>query len=296
MPEEARVWTIGELLRWTKDYLEQQGSDSPRIDAEVLLAHARGCKRIELYAAYDEVASEPVRNAFRGLVKQRAEGMPVAYLVENKEFYSRDFYVNPSVLIPRPETEFLLIRLLDLAKQQERTNFRIADIGTGSGVLAICAACVLKDCHVVAIDASQEALDVARRNAEAHGVADRIEFRQGDLLSEVAPNEMFDFVVSNPPYVSDSEFEDLDRQVKDYEPKLALVGGPTGTEIIQRLVPQAAACLSDGGWLLLEISPMIKDQVLQVLTENDDFTATESSCDLAKLPRIVESKRQNRRA
>lgn len=294
MPEEARVWTIGELLRWTKDYLEQQGSDSPRIDAEVLLAHARGCKRIELYAAYDEIASESIRNAFRALVKRRADGTPVAYLVENKEFYSRDFYVNPSVLIPRPETEFLLIRLLDLAKQQERTNFRIADVGTGSGVLAICAASVLKDCQVVAIDASPEALEVARRNAETHGVADRIEFRLGDLLSEVAPNETFDFVVSNPPYVSDSEFEELDRQVKDHEPKLALVGGPTGTEIIQRLVPQAAECLNDDGWLLLEISPMIKDQVVAVLTENEAFTATASSCDLAKLARVVESRRQKR--
>ena len=193
---EDTEWTIGKLLEWTKEYLAKQGSDSARLDAEVLLAHARKCQRIELYTAFDEVASQQVRDSFRALVKRRAEGTPVAYLVEHREFYSLPFYVNSSVLIPRPETEFLVIRLLDIAKQQtESKEYRVVDVGTGSGILAICAALYLPSSTVVAIDASPEALEVARKNAVQHNVADRIEFREGDLLSGCDPAERFDFVI-----------------------------------------------------------------------------------------------------
>lgn len=293
MPEAAE-WTIGKLLDWTKGYLAQQGSDSPRLDAEVLLAHARKCQRIELYTAFDEVATDEVREAFRSLVKRRAAGAPVAYLVESKEFYSLPFFVNSSVLIPRPETEFLVIRLLDLAKEHPRKDgLRIADIGTGSGILAICAAIYLPASQIVAIDRSDEALAVARKNAETHGVSDRIEFRQEDLMSGVE-NARFDFVISNPPYVSNTEFEKLDLQVKDHEPKQALVAGAHGTEVVARLVPQAAQCLVDGGWLVMEISPMIHQAVCTIIDSSEGLGSVHTTNDLAKLPRVVETQKLDR--
>lgn len=289
---EDTEWTIGKLLEWTKEYLVKHGSDSARLDAEVLLAHARKCQRIELYTAFDEVASQEVRDLFRALVKRRAEGTPVAYLVEHREFYSLPFYVNSSVLIPRPETEFLVIRLLDIAKQQSDSKpYRVVDVGTGSGILAICAALYLPNSQVIAIDASPEALEVARKNAEQHKVADRIEFREGDLLSGCDSDERFDFVVSNPPYVSASEYEALDRQVKDHEPKQALISGPRGTDHIERLVPQAAEHLVPDGWLIMEISPMIKDAVTEILATTGNFKPANVTNDLAKLARIVDAQR-----
>lgn len=292
---ESEDWTIGKLLEWTKDYLAKHGAESPRLDAEVLLAHARNCQRIELYTAFEEVASEKVRNDFRALVKKRSEGTPVAYLVESREFYSLPFRVSPAVLIPRPETELLVVRLLDLAKERklasaEDAQLRIVDVGTGSGVVAICAAIYLPSAQIVAIDASESALEIARGNAERHKVLDRIEFKHGDLLEGV--DGQFDFIVSNPPYVSEAEYDELDKQVRDYEPREALVGGPNGTELIDKLVIQSESALSSKGWLLMEISPMISDSVKQTVESNAAFDNVRVTPDLAKLPRIVETQRR----
>lgn len=291
---ESEDWTIGKLLDWTKEYLTKHGAESPRLDAEVLLAHARNCQRIELYTAFDELASDELRNNFRALVKQRSEGTPVAYLVESREFYSLPFVVSPAVLIPRPETELLVVRLLDLAKERKVTSaedvkLNIVDVGTGSGVIAICAAIYLPSARVVAIDSSQAALEVAKVNAERHNVLDRIEFKHGNLLEGV--NEQFDFVVSNPPYVSDAEYAELDKQVRDYEPKEALVGGPKGTELIEKLIVQSESVLASNGWLLMEISPMIADSVKRAVGSSSTFDEARIVSDLAKLPRIVETQR-----
>lgn len=288
-------WTIGKLLEWTKDYLVERGADatSARLDAEVLLAHARNCQRIELYTAFAEVASDELRQTFRGLVRSRADGTPVAYLVEHREFYSLPFYVNPAVLIPRPETEFLVIRLLDLAKQMGTEKLRIVDVGTGSGVLAICAALYVPECQVVAVDLSPEALAVAKRNAETHGVADRIEFIEGDVLANVSQDDQFDFVISNPPYVTESEYESLDPQVKDHEPQMALVSGADGTDVIRRLIAQSADRLRSNGWLLFEVSPMIAPSVENLLAEDGRFDSIDVTKDLAKHPRIFEARRSS---
>lgn len=287
---ELDTWTIGRLLEWTKDYLQKHGSDSARLDAEVLLAHARKCQRIELYTAFDEIADETLRGTFRELVRQRAEGTPVAYLVGYREFYSLNFLVNANVLIPRPETEFLVIRLLDLARHHFPSQpLRVVDVGTGSGILAICAALYLPEgSEVVAIDSNPEALEVAKQNAEAHRVADQITFLQGDLLSNFN-GQPFDLILSNPPYVSEAEFTELNPQVRDHEPRSALVGGPNGTEIIDRLITQASAWLKPSGWIVMEISPMIRDRVEQLLGASGDFQQILVTEDLAKLPRIIEA-------
>ena len=172
-------WTIGRLLNWTADFLRERGADSPRLDAEVLLAHARGCQRIELYTAFEEPASDELRTSFRELVKQRAAGKPVAYLVGKREFFSLSFDVTPDVLIPRPETETLVVKALDLLKQRANEAAippRVIDVGTGSGAIAVAIAKRNKAAQVVAVDVSPAALAVARRNADKHGVAERIEF------------------------------------------------------------------------------------------------------------------------
>ncbi len=183
-------WTVGRLLQWTADYLKSHGSESPRLDAEVLLAKVLGCQRIQLYTAFDNEPSEEVRAAFRELVRRRAEGAPVAYLVGHREFYSLDFRVTPDVLIPRPETELLVIALLDLAKTRPvGGKLTIADVGTGSGIIAVCAAKHLPGCRVTAIDTSPAALEVAKSNAEKHGVLGRIEFIQSDLFADSCGRE-----------------------------------------------------------------------------------------------------------
>jgi release factor glutamine methyltransferase len=285
-------WTVGRLLQWTTDYLKRHGSDSPRLDAEVLLAEALGCKRIELYTAFDQEPREEARAAFRELVRRRSEGTPVAYLVGRREFYSLTFRVTPDVLIPRPETEFLVIALLDLARQRQAGQVTVCDVGTGSGIVAVAAAKHLPNARITAVDISPAALEVARSNAETHGVLERIEFLESDLFAAVPPEQRFDFVVSNPPYVSEAEMEALAPDVRDHEPRLALLAGPIGTEVIQTLVSQAAERLNPGGYLLLEISPMIHDAVQALLTANTRFEPGPTVKDLARLPRVVQARRK----
>jgi len=292
MPENE-PWTVGRLLQWTADYLKDHGSESPRLDAEVLLAEALGCRRIELYTSFDEVPGEAARAAFRESVRRRAQGTPVAYLVGRREFYSMSFRVSPAVLIPRPETELLVVALLDRARSRPvGEEFAMADVGTGSGIIAVCAAKHLPSCRVTAIDVSPAALEVARRNAEDHEVAGRIEFVQSDLFAELDPARRFDFVVSNPPYVATAELQDLPAEVKDFEPREALVAGPRGTEAIEALIPQAAERLHPGGHLLLEVSPTVHDAVLSLLRRDGRFELEPTIKDLARLPRVVPAARR----
>ena len=292
MPE-TEAWTTGRLLQWTTDYLKQRGADSPRLDAEVLLAHALGSQRIQLYTAFGDEPAEDVRKAFRELVRRRAEGTPVAYLVGRREFYSLSFRVTPDVLIPRPETEFLVIRLLDLAELQSPAGeaWQIADVGTGSGIIAVCAAKRLENCRVMALDISPAALEVARSNAIEHGVESRIEFIESDLLSAAPGGRRFDFIVSNPPYIAEHEMAGLSRDVRDYEPRGALVAGPKGTEIIERLIPQAAERLVPGGWLLIEISPQIDAVVRELIAADGHFEPHPTIKDLAGHARVVQARR-----
>jgi release factor glutamine methyltransferase len=289
----TETWTVGRLLQWTADYLKSHGSDSPRLDTEVLLAEALGCRRIELYTAFEDVPGQQPRAAFRELVRRRAEGTPVAYLVGRREFYSLSFRVTPAVLIPRPETELLVVALLDLARgRPAAAPVTIADVGTGSGIIAVCAAKHLAGCRVTAIDISPAALEVARSNAAEHGVAERIEFLQSNLFAAVPAGRQFDFVVSNPPYVAAEEINTLAPDVRNFEPREALLAGPRGTEVIEALLPQAAERLAPGGHLLMEISPTIHEAVRALLAAEARFQPGPTIKDLARLPRVVQARRQ----
>jgi release factor glutamine methyltransferase len=291
---QTQDWTIGRLLTWTTGYLTEHGVEGPRLDAEVLLAEARGCRRIELYVAFDELADETVRTAFRELVRRRSEGTPVAYLVGRREFYSMNFRVTPDVLIPRPETELVVVALLDRIKQQSFDRpVRIADVGTGSGVLAVCAAKHSPvACEVTAVDISPAALEVARANAADHQVVGKITFVEGDLLDAMPAGPPFDFIVSNPPYVATSEIADLPRDCRDHEPRLALDGGEAGLAVIRRLIPQAAERLAPGGWLIMEIGAN-QPGVEPLLAEDGRFEVGPTMKDLAGLPRVVQAQRRD---
>jgi release factor glutamine methyltransferase len=295
---QTDAWTVGRLLTWTADYLKQHGSDTPRLDAELLLAHAKGCSRVALYTQFTDVAAETERTAFRELVRRRAEGTPVAYLLGRREFYSLSFRVTSDVLIPRPETEFVVVALLDRVKERTKGGggdagpLAIADVGTGSGILAVCAAKYVQGARVTAIDLSSAALDVAKSNAAEHDVAEQIELVEGDLLSSLPSDAAFDFIVSNPPYVSESEFAVLAKDVREHEPRLALVAGERGTEVVERLVAQAAERLRPGGWLMMEISPMIEAAVRAIVEQEPRLELGATIKDLAGLPRVVQARRR----
>lgn len=288
-------WTVGRLLTWTTDYLKQHDSDSPRLDAEVLLADARGCQRIDLYAAFDEVVDEGVRATFRDYVRRRAEGEPVAYLVGYREFYSLSFRVTPDVLIPRPETEHLVVEVLDRIKEHgpSESPVRIADVGTGSGAIAVAVAKHAPSCTVTAIDVSSKALEVAKSNAEQHGTDKRITLVQSDLFDALPPAAQFDIVASNPPYVSEGEWIELSKTVRDFEPRAALVAGPNGDEVIKRLITQAAERLGTDGWLLMEVSPMIEERVRASIVKDGHFRPAETVKDLSGAIRIVKAQRMS---
>jgi release factor glutamine methyltransferase len=289
----ADEWTIGRLLQWTADYLKQHGSESPRLEAEVLLAHARKCQRIELYTSFSDPADEELRTRFRELVRRRAEGMPVAYLVGHREFYSLDFRVTSDVLIPRPETEFLVLTALDVIKvRATEAPLAVADVGTGSGIVAITVARQTPRARITALDISPAALAVARDNAQRLGVAERVEFFVSDLFAAVPSGQTFDLVVSNPPYVSTAEMAKLPREVRAYEPALALAAGDSGTSVIERLIPQAAERLSRGGSILLEISPMLQQRVESLLAADERLELGATVKDLAGLPRVVQARRR----
>lgn len=251
----AGPWTVARLLAWTQEYLRNSGLEAPRLCAEILLAHALGCERLRLFTCHDSEPTEAQRGAYRELVRQAAAGRPIAYLTGTKEFYSLEFEVTPAVLIPRPETEILVERTISLARGAPAEIGRILDVGTGCGCIAVALARHLPEVELGASDISEAALAVARRNADRHGVGERIDFRGGDLLVPWTAGgaDTFDVVVCNPPYVAEvgSPVED---SVRDYEPRGAVFAGEDGLAVIRRLVREGYAHVRRGGHLLLEVA------------------------------------------
>lgn len=278
-------WTIGRLLDWTAGHLSKKGSEFPRLDAEVLLAHALGCRRIELYTRYEEPAGDEVRERFRDLVRRRVEGCPVAYLVARKEFFALELEVSPAVLIPRPDTEHVVMECLRLAKLMARP--RVLDVGTGSGNIAIAVARQHPGAELTAVDVSPEALAVAARNAARHGVVDRIRFLEGDLFAPLAADAMFDFILSNPPYIAREEIAQLHPGVRDFEPHVALDGGTDGYAILERLVDQAGDHLTRGGYLIVEIGAPQENRARQCIRAQSGYELAETVHDYSGNPRVL---------
>lgn len=284
-----RIWTIRDLLAWTEDYFRRKGSETPRLDAEVLLAHALGCRRIDLYLNYDKPIEEPERAVFRELVRRRGAHEPVAYLVGRKEFFSLEFEVTRDVLIPRPDSEFVVMTYLEHFRTQPFAL--VADVGTGSGNLAVTIAHEHRGARVIAVDRSQRALQVARRNAVRHAVEERVSFVQADLLSALRHAPVFDAIVSNPPYIPSGEIENLEPGVRDFEPREALDGGPSGLDVVKRLIDQAVPRLKRGGMLILEIGAPQEDAVRQLVAKVGAFELLPTVFDYAGHPRVVAARK-----
>lgn len=291
MSQHDEPWTIGRLITWTHDFLRNRGAESPRLDAEVLLAHVLECPRVQIYTHWDEEVSSSDRASYRDLIRRRAEGTPVAYLVGRKEFFSMPLVVNPSVLIPRPDSEFVVVACLDALKGH--SDPLCVDVGTGSGNLALAVASQRLDARFLAVDLRPEALDVARTNADRLGLADRVTFRQGDLLDPVTPDAPFDAIISNPPYIPTDVIPTLEPGVRDHEPHRALDGGPDGLRIVTRLIAEAVPLLKPGGHLILEIGSDQEQPVRDRLASQANLDLFPTIRDGAGHPRVLRARRRS---
>ena len=253
-------WTVLELLRWTTDHFTSKGIDTARLDAEILLAHALGSSRMQLYVDFEKPIEAPERASFRELVQQRASlRIPVSQLVGEKEFWSLPLRVTADVLTPRPDTETLVQAALDRMTPDD-ARWRVCDIGTGSGAIALALAQERPNAHIVATDISEAALKVAASNAESLQLSERVKFVEGDLFGPLDGEEPFDLIVSNPPYLARAEAEMLAPELR-HEPDEALFGGEDGLEVLRPLVAGASGELKPGGHLLVEIDPEQADAV-----------------------------------
>src|SRR5580698_11088864 len=261
---------------------------SPRLNAELLLMFALNCDRAYLFAHPERELTVDEISRYEAALAERARGVPAQYISGHQEFWGMDLIVTPAVLIPRPETEHVIETDLALQGKLEAriARPRIADVGTGSGCIALVLAKELPNAEIHATDISAAALEVAKANAARHQLELRIQFRQTDLLEGLQPP--FDYVVSNPPYVGESEEDQVQLEVRKFEPRNAVFGGPTGIEVIERLIPQAHRAIQPGGWLVMEISGTISEEVQRLVK---DWREVRIRPDLQSIPRVVQAQK-----
>jgi len=265
---QSEEWTVGRLLNWTRDYLRDKGLDQPQLCAQLLLAHALDCRRLDLYLRFGVTPDAAQRDAFRDLVRRAAGGEPIAYLTGRKEFFSLEFEVTPDVLIPRPETETLVEAVIAAARTIDRPIRSILELCTGCGCVAVSLAAQLPDLHVVATDVSSGALAVARQNIARHGLTDRVTPCQGDSFAGLdSQTGRFDMIVANPPYIRTADLQALSAGPVGCEPRVALDGGEDGLDVIRRIVAGAPDHLAEAGWLFLEVGYDQADAVRSLYQE-----------------------------
>lgn len=283
MPTISQAITEGSLR------LHAAGLDEGRRAAGLLLGHVMGLDRTHLLTSSEEQIEETQYRAYFALIDRRAAGEPAQYLTGHQEFYGLDFIVTPDVLIPRPETEFLIERVTKLAEESKQDSPLIVDVGTGSGCIAVTLAIQLPRARLIATDASRAALGVARTNAERHGVLDRIEFLDGDLLAPLDERRLdgaVDVIASNPPYVNEESRELLQREVRDWEPHAALFGGVDGLVFYRRLLADGLRYLKPGGYLVVEIGYGQLDSISDAVS-SFPWTLTDVTRDLQNIPRTL---------
>jgi release factor glutamine methyltransferase len=271
---------------------------SPRMNAELLLMFTLGCDRAYLYGHPERELTGEEQSRYDEVLNQRSKGIPAQYITGHQEFWGMDLIVSPAVLIPRPETEHVIETVLarvgkggvgrapSPAAFKIVDTFKIVDVGTGSGCIALALAKELPQAEIHATDISPEALEIAEANAARHQMTNRIQFHDTDLLKGL-PHGYFDFVVSNPPYVGESEEDTVQLEVRKFEPRGAVFAGPTGIEVIERLIPQARDVLKPGGWLVMEISGTIAERVVGLLS---DWVDVQVMNDLQGIARVVSAR------
>ena len=280
-----KTWRVLDLIQWTTEYFKRCGIPGPRLDAELLLSHVLDTSRLQLYLRFEMPVYPEHLAAFRELIKKRVAHAPVSYLTNRKEFFSLDFYVDSRVLIPRPETEVLVENVL----QTQEPQCQLIDIGTGSGAIAISLAVNRPEWEMTATDISADALEVAQKNAVAHKCADRLTFLQGNLFEplEELPNPRFDWIVSNPPYVSTAEYPSLPPDVRDHEPETALLAGDDGLDIILGILEGAPQFLKPGGRVGLEIGHNHSQDVQHIVQSNSAYSECQVITDYSGVERVV---------
>ncbi|MCC6952405.1 MAG: peptide chain release factor N(5)-glutamine methyltransferase [Phycisphaerales bacterium] len=302
----AEVWTTRKLLAWMGQAFTKKGLDSPRLMAEMLVAHVIGCDRLKLYLDQDRPASPLERQTLRDLVTRALAHEPVQYLVGDAWFFGLAFHVDRRVLIPRPATETIVEHVLQHARATHGVGARgegllIADVCTGSGCVAISLLKRLPGARVVASDLSPDALEVARLNASRHGVLDRLDLLRGDLLAPFAEfpatrgEPSLDYLVANPPYIPDDEWPgQVDRNVLDHEPHLALRGGPDGLTLVRPLIADGARLLKPGGLLLVEVASSRAEEARSLADASPALADARVLQDVEGLPRVVVATRVRR--
>ncbi len=292
-PSGKKTWTVRGVLEWTTDFFRQHELASARLDAEVLLAHVLGKDRLALYLGYEDVVPPEALQVYRELIRRRVKHEPIAYLTGVREFYGISFSLNPSVLIPRPETEHLVEYVLQYVEGNpglpEGGAVRILEVGTGCGNLCIVLAERLPQAQILSVDISSAAIAAAHRNVRAHPASrERIRLVQGDLLEGLDPERAwFHLIVSNPPYVATESWQDLPPEVRDFEPRIALDGGRRGTEILERIVKQGARHLLPGGELVVEIGETQGEELLGVVEQTGAYRQARILEDYAGKPRVL---------
>jgi release factor glutamine methyltransferase len=285
-----------DLLQWATNTLKDHQIENPRLNAELLLAHSLNLSREGLYTRLHRELWEREKGALERLIQRRISGEPLQYILGQQEFWSINFKVDPRVLIPRPETELLVeqgLRILSEKTFEQKPS--ILEIGTGSGAIAIALAREMTHIFLVATDISRDALVLAKENATSAGVRDRIQFVNGDLLGPFQPSRatgVFDLIISNPPYIVQSEIGSLAREVRDFEPVIALDGGKDGLEFYRRLLSQTPSFLREGGWLLLEVGQGQAERVADQIQEHGTFLEPQILPDLAGIKRVVKAQRK----
>jgi release factor glutamine methyltransferase len=264
------------------------------MNAELLLRFVLSCDRAYLFAHPERELTKDEESRYGAVLAERIRGVPAQYITGHQEFWGMDLVVTPAVLIPRPETEHLIETVLELRSSDPQlgasaAQLRIVDVGTGSGCIALALAKEFPTAEIHATDVSPAALDIARANAARLQLDDRVQFHQADLLASLTPP--FDLIVSNPPYVSEAEEDQVQLEVRRFEPRSAVFAGPEGTEIIARLIPQAHEKLRPGGWLVFEMSGTIAGQVSQLLKH---WKHVQTTADLQSIPRVIRAQKAER--
>jgi len=281
-------WTILDLIQWTAAYFKSHEIDSPRLTVELLLAHALGIERIDLYTRFDQPLTAEELAGFKELIKRRLKREPVAYILGHRDFWDITLTVDPSVLIPRPETELLVETALKLfPARADAKKIRILELGTGSGAIILSLAAAKPGHLFYASDAAAGALAVARKNAGANQLADQVGFFAGCWFAPIHPDTKFDLIVSNPPYIAADEIAGLAPEICQYEPGCALDGGPDGLDCIRRIVRAAPGHMRPGGHLMLEIGNGQREAVENLIEDTAGMRFAQSIPDYAGYDRVM---------
>lgn len=286
-------WTIQKLLNWVNEYLAEKGVDSPRLSAELLLSNVLGLKRIELYTHFDNSVSKQQLDILHDLVKRAGRHEPIVYLTGKTEYYSLELVITPDCMIPRPETELLVERAIEFLRLRSGTQF-VCDLCTGSGCIAVAIAKNFQNAHIFATDISAAALDIAAKNVEKHQLQDRITLLCGDLFEPIIPQldtGGFDLIVCNPPYTTAAEFESLDKNIKAYEPRVALYAGEDGLDVYRRIIEKVDDFLKHDAALMLEIGYKHGLAVKQLLEKTGAFAEVRIEKDFHDNDRIAIAKK-----